>query len=134
MSGSSDLLANPRIVILPDATPPPIEITMKAGGGTVHGTLALKPMPPQVWLLLVPTFSSSTEPIFESAGSDPDSPEQIEFEVSYLAPGAYMIYAFSDAGNVEFRNPAVLQSLTGGVSVRIEDGKTSEVKLDTVVK
>ena len=45
-----------------------------------------------------------------------------------------MIYAFSDAGSVEFRNPAVLQSLTGGTSVRIEDGKTSEVKLNTVVK
>jgi hypothetical protein len=134
MSGTSDLLANPRMTIQPGSTPPPIEITMKLGGGTVHGTLALIPVPPQIWLLLVPLFSSSTGPIFEPAGHDRDSPEQIEFGVSFLAPGDYMIYAFSDAGSVEFRNPAVLQSLTGGTSVRIEDGKTSEVKLNTVVK
>jgi Carboxypeptidase regulatory-like domain len=140
MTGSNDLLANPRIVIQPGATPAPIEIALKPGGGSVHGTIAIQPTAEPLgdglfMVLLVPAFSPSTGPsVTFATPDDSDSREHLEFEASALAPGDYTAYAFRAVPGIEYANPAVLQSLTGGTSVRVEDGKTAEITLKPVVK
>jgi hypothetical protein len=53
---------------------------------------------------------------------------------AFLAPGDYTAYAFSEWQQVEFRNPGFLQTLSGGESVRIEDGKETKVSITKVVK
>jgi len=134
MSGTADLLSNPTLTIQPGATPPPIEIALKPGGGTIHGTLAVKASKGAAGVLAVPAFSSSTGPVFLPVVSGEDSSGGGKFEFFNLAPGDYALYAFSTADQIEFRSPPVLQALTGGASVHAEDGKTSEVTLKTAVK
>lgn len=64
-----------------------------------------------------------------------DDDDDREFELDNLAPGDYTLYAFSSsADRIEYRNPAVMQALTGGTSVHVDDGKISEVTLEKVVK
>ena len=130
MFGTNDLLSNPAIVIQPGGTPPPIDIAMKPGGGTIHAKLAGKSPTHQFVVLAVPTSSSSTGPAFSPLGFADDDQE---VDLDSLAPGDYLLYAFSTQ-DVEYRNPAVLQALTGGTSVHVDDGKTSEVILEKVVK
>jgi hypothetical protein len=133
MFGTSDLLSNPAIMIPPGGTPPPIEVAMKPGGGTIHGKLAVKSETHRGAILAVPSSSSSTGPLFQTLGFADD--EDQEFELDNLAPGDYAVYAFSSSTEqIEYRNPAVLQALTGGTSVHVDDGKTSEVTLEKVVK
>ena len=129
MFGTSDILSNPSIAIEPGVTPPPIEIAMKPGGGTIHGKFAVDAAPAPGAILAVPAFSSSTGPIFQPADG-----EDNEFEIENLAPGDYTLYAFSTFDQIEYRSPAFLQKLTGGLTVHVDDGKTSEVTLDKVVK
>jgi len=129
--GSQDLLANPEIAILPGAQPPPIEIQASSGGGSVSGTLAGANDGAAV--LLVPQFAGSTGPQVTEA-FEADDGGGLTFEFEDLAPGSYMAYAFSKLDELEYRNPAFLQSLTGGVSVRAEDGHETAVKMQGVVR
>ena len=100
---------------------------MKPGGGNIDGKLAIDPLPQQGSVIAVPTSSSSTGPVVAVIGAG-------EFGIESLAPGDYILYAFSKFEAVEFRNPGVLQALNGGTSVHVEDGKTTEVALKAVVK
>jgi hypothetical protein len=134
MYGTVDLLTNPRITIQPGTTPPPIEITFKPGGGTIHGTFAANLLKGMGGVLAAPAFSSSTGPVFEPVNPNQDAAGSGEFEVSDLAPGDYVVYGFSTMDQIEFRNPAVLQALTGGIRVHVVEGKTSEVTLTAVAK
>jgi hypothetical protein len=132
--GTVDLLANPRITIQPGATPPPIEIAFKSGGGAIHGTFAANLLKAMGGVLAVPAFSSSTGPVFEFVNPGQDGDESGEFELSGLAPGDYVVYGFSTMDQIEFRNPAVLQALTGGARVHVDESKTSEATLSAVAK
>jgi hypothetical protein len=129
MFGTNDLLSNPAIMIAPGETPPPIEVVMKFGGGTIHGKLTLDSAKDRAAVLAVPAFSSSTGPVFRLVDDDDQ-----EFELDSLAPGDYVLYAFSNFEGVEYRNPEMLKALTGGTSVHVDDGKTSEITLDKVIK
>jgi hypothetical protein len=131
VSGSSDLLAEPVLSVPSGTPPPPIEITMKPGGGAVHGKLTVPSSGSSPTILLVPTFPS-TGPV--TVWSMEDENETLEFRGDHLAPGDYVAYALADAAGIEYRNPAVLRSLTSGASVRIEDNKTAEITLTSEVK
>ena len=61
-------------------------------------------------------------------------PGKIEFMQPFLAPGEYVAYAFSERQQIEFRNPKFLQTLSGGVSVRIEDGEEQQITITNLVK
>lgn len=133
-SGGTDLLANPRLTIQPGVAPVPIEVALKPGGGSIDGKLKVSPLPAQAGVLLVPTFSATTGPVLTLAMHSEDATDESVFEHSSLAPGDYLAYAFSTFGDLEFRDPFFLESLTGGVSVHVEDGKSSEVTLTRLVK
>lgn len=134
LSGNSDLLSNPRITIQPDVGPAPIEIALKPGGGALKGKLAINPKPAQGGVLLVPAFSASAGPELSAFDLESGSSDDPDFEFSDLAPGDYVIYAFASTESLEFRSPAFLQSLTGGTRVHIEDGKTADVTISSLVK
>jgi hypothetical protein len=136
LAGGADLLAEPILTVSPGVAPPPIEITLKPGGGSAHAKLPDSSSEGQPALLLVPTFSS-TGPVIAFGMMITqlgDAEEANGFGVGNLAPGDYLAYALADANSVEYRNPTVLRNLGGGVSVRIEDGKTTEIALTSWVK
>jgi hypothetical protein len=131
LTGSTDLLANPVLTVSLGMAP--IEITMKPGGGSVRidakaPDLSADDSPA---LLLIPTFRS-TGPV--AATPLPDADETVTFMASNLASGDYLVYALADSHRVEYRNPGVLRNLGGGVSVRVEDNKTTEVTLPGWIK
>jgi len=133
LSGNSDLLSNPEISLQPGVAPPSIEIGLKPGGAELHGKLAVHDAPAGTGVLLVPTFAASMGPIaLQAFGAG--NPDELRFNFSNLAPGDYLAYAFSDIQSVEYRNPAFLQALRGGTTVRVEDGKTAEVTLTSLVQ
>jgi uncharacterized protein (DUF2141 family) len=133
-AGSADLLANPRLTIQPGVAPPPIEIATMPGGGTLKGKLVLDSPPAQAWILLVPAFSASTGPTLQPLFQMPDTQGGIEFQVPFLAPGDYTIYALSAQNEIEFRNPLVLQSLSGGTHVKIDPSGEQEITITSLVK
>jgi hypothetical protein len=131
--GTQDLLANPVVTIRPDVAPPPIEIVATYGGGSIAATFSGK-LPPEsrTHVLLVPQFEASTGPLMTAIRAAGESGGQFEFRS--LAPGAYLLYAFSSDEDVEYRNPKFLQSLTGGVRVEVEDNSETKVTLSGVVR
>ena len=134
LSAGVDLLTNPTLVIQPGVEPAPIEIMVKPGGGTLNGELEVRPLPQNPGVLLIPASSNSTGPVMLPIGYVLQAQEKIEFMQAFLAPGDYTVYAFSDWQHVEFRNPAFLQTLTGGASLRIEDGKEQHISITQVIK
>jgi hypothetical protein len=134
VSGSSDLLVEPALTVQPGVPPPPIEITVKVGGGAVHGKLPVSTGNDYARVLLVPSFAASTGPVVLNMSGGEEGPESWEFFQKDLAPGDYIAYALSHLGDFEYRNPEVLRTLPGGVGVRVEEGKTSEITLPGLVK
>ena len=123
MYGTTDLMSGSLLTVLPGVEPPPIEITAKAGGGRIHGTIDRPGTDPEDFpLLLVPTTSAGTarEGRINKAWG---------FDLDDLAPGDYRIFAGPQFKDLEYRNPDILRGLTGGIAVHVEDGKTVEVKL-----
>jgi hypothetical protein len=134
LAGGTDLLAQPVLTVSPGAAPAPIEVTMKPGGGSVHAKAPALPSDGgQPALLLVPAFSS-TGPVIGFGMQWDDAGEAAGMQESNLAPGDYLAYALADANAVEYRNPSVLRNLGGGVSVRVEDNRTTEIALPGWVK
>jgi uncharacterized protein (DUF2141 family) len=134
--GSADLLTNPRLILQPGVTPPKITVAVTGGGATLKGRLKLDPPAEHAAILLVPAFPSAgpiLQPVFEMPGQTPANEGQA-FQVMFLAPGDYTLYAFSDWQDVEFRNPAYLQTLSGGTSVHIDQTGGPEVTVTGVVK
>jgi uncharacterized protein (DUF2141 family) len=134
VSGNSDLLSNPVLTVQPGVPPPPIEIGMKPGGGQLLGKLAVPGGHQGAGVLLVPAFPASTGPMVSDFFSASESADDPASWFSNLAPGDYLAYAFSDIRSVQYRNPAFLNALAGGTSVRIEDGKTTEIALTGPLK
>ncbi|HVO99627.1 MAG TPA: carboxypeptidase-like regulatory domain-containing protein [Bryobacteraceae bacterium] len=134
LSGGVDLLANPELIVPPGAVPPPIEVQAKAGGGTLHGTLDVEQASQGAGLLLVPASATSGGPSMFPVWGEMHGQGKMQFMQPFLAPGDYTVYAFSKWQEVEFRNPAFLQTLSGGVSAHIEDGKDQEITVDRIVK
>jgi hypothetical protein len=125
--GSQDLLANPEITIQPGAAPPPVEIVAHLGGGSVQGKLVLKSQPTEPpGILLVPQFSGSTGPVMEPLYGQGT---ERQFSFQSLAPGDYLAYAFSHCEDIEFRNPAFLRNLSGGVLVHVQEGADSNAEI-----
>jgi hypothetical protein len=132
-TGNQDLLINPNLTIPAGAVPAPIEISLKLGGGALTGKLVLNPMPERAQILLLPAFTASTGPVLRPVFYQPEMTDGAPFGFASLAPGDYVVYAFP-TDEVEFRNPAFLQALTGGVSVRMEESGQKEIILTSLAK
>lgn len=128
--GTQDLLVNPLVTVQPTAAPPSIEIVATRGGGVLHGTVSIESATKNssIAVLLVPQFTPSSGPVTAHATKSGD------FRLDSLAPGSYIVYAFSDINEVEFRNPAFLQALTGGVNVPVEDNQETTITIMGLVR
>jgi len=115
--GSTDLLTNPWITVLPGTAPAPIEIVARRGGGAIAGAIKIdqEVAAGALWVLALPRVSTR----------DPEFAEAIagnrQFAFQSLAPGDYLLYAFP-TDQVEYHNPEFLRRLTGGESVHVEEG------------
>ncbi len=128
LAGGVDLLATPLLSIQAGVDPPPIDVQVKAGGGTLTGDLPAGAAGNSIGILTVPAFQSAG-PQMHQAAVGLFTPENNGFTIPFLAPGDYTAYAFAEWQKVEYRNPAFLQTLTGGVAVHIEDGKEQHISL-----
>jgi len=132
-AGTQDLLSTPVLTLSRGVPPPQIEMVVKPGGGGVHGKISLHSLPEgsPIRVLLVPQSSGSDGPALVNTVSGSDS----EFEMTGLAPGKYLVYAFFDRDNVEYLNPAFLQKLRGGTIVEVDDdGAGKEVNITEVIR
>lgn len=134
LAGGMDLLAAPAFSIQPGSAPMTIEVHVKTGGGSLTGDLPADATDAPVGILMVPAFRSTGPQMFPTGYGATAVPRENGFVISCLAPGDYTVYAFADWVNVEFRNPAFLQTLTGGVSVHIEDGKAQQISIKQVIR
>jgi hypothetical protein len=125
--GSQDLLANPVLTVQPGVQTQPIQVLAVRGGGSVTGTVSGDNQP-TAGVLLVPQFES-TGPVAGEASRDNEEGEGLQFEFESLAPGAYLAYAFPNMDDLEYRNPEFLKTLSGGVSVQVEDGAEKKIAL-----
>jgi hypothetical protein len=131
VAGAQDLLANPVLTIEPGANPPPVEILASHGGGSITGKMddSLFGGRSQLQFLLVPQFAGATGPQLVSVAPQP---QMNVARFSNLAPGTYTLYAFARQ-DIEYRNPAFLQSLSGGQSIQIDGDAEKEVTIDRVI-
>jgi uncharacterized protein (DUF2141 family) len=129
--GTQDLFANPAITIPPEVVPP-IEIVATHGGGTVAAKLTIEEsLPaPAPFVLLLPQFLSTGPVVMTGYGTK----GELNFSQQGLAPGSYVLYAFSDRNVVAYREPDFLRSLTGGAAVQVEDDTSRTVTLQGFVK
>jgi hypothetical protein len=136
MWGTQDLLANPVLSVTAGSEPEPIQIAAVRGGGTISGRLAMETPEKvdSVAVLIVPQFAGSTGPIEEPVVASEKDGSDLFFQFGNLAPGAYRVYAFAGRNDLEFRNPKFLQSLTGGVSVQVDDNSEKTITLTEVVR
>jgi len=129
-AGRQDLLAN-SLLRVGSGAETSIEIVATHGGGKVQATVRTASEAAEeslVQALLVPTASGSTGPTLQPCG--PLGPAEYRCDFSNLAPGVYTAYAFLKREDIEFRNPTFLASLTGGVSVQVEDNTEKTVNLE----
>ncbi len=135
-SGTQDLLRNPEIVVQPGTSPSPIEITAVHGGSTLHGTVTSKDAIPttRAAVLLVPQFPTSNGPQVSEIYRDPSGNHAYNFFFSDLAPGNYIVYAFSRNEGIEFHSSQFLQSLPKGTPVRVESDEPVSVTVTEFVR
>jgi hypothetical protein len=129
--GGVDLLRNPVLTIPADAPPPSLEIDYTPGGGALQATFTDAVLPFGA-VLLVPDFLAANGPELQKARSKElfgNLPDWNMYQFSNLAPGDYTIYTFPKFEDVEFRNPAFLQALSGGTQAHIEDGEIAQLTI-----
>jgi hypothetical protein len=129
--GGVDLLRNPVVKISADAPPPSLEIYYTPGGGALQATFT-DPVLPFGAVLLVPDFPAANSPELQKARSKElfgNLPDWNMYQFSNQAPGDYTIYTLPKFEDVEFRNPAFLQALSGGTQIHIEDGEITQLTI-----
>ncbi len=129
LSGATDLLSHPTLIISPGVAPAPIDITVKDGGGAIEGKLIVDTVLPQPGVLLIPSSSATTGPVMASVYK---SPAGLEFRFQNLSPGDYTLYAFSQRDEVEYRNPLFIQSLRGGTNVHVNENDDKELSIASI--
>ena len=119
------------LIVQPGVAPPPIEIILNRGGGTIRGTVETSSTLVAAGVLIVPSSPASVGPqmvpisLWEKTAS---------FETPLLAPGEYNLYAFKQWAEIEYRSPEFLRALTGGVGVRVRDGEEQEVTITSFTR
>jgi len=78
---------------------------------------------PTTQILLVPEFSSATEPQISPVTPDGN------FQFMNLAPGDYSLYAFVKLDDIEYSNPQVLRGYNLGAKVRVTAREHQEVRI-----
>ena len=128
--GSTDLLRDELVV--PAGGPlPAIEIVLRDDGATLTGAVQSDGNPEKGTAVLVPDRGSASQARVAAAG------EAGEFRFDHLAPGDYRVLAFDRVGDLEYRDPEILNAyLSRGTQVTVPaNGQANAtVELITVEK
>ena len=135
-AGSTDVLSDGLTVT--EAGISDLRVTLATGGGKIEGTFvnlsSLKAPDPNgdnpdmamVALLAVRKHGSALIPTLTWVPPG-------HFEVPGLAPGEYTLYAWQGNQEIEYRNPAVLQTMSSSaVSEHVRQGETEQVSLTVI--
>jgi hypothetical protein len=127
-------LAREPLNLNPSATPPPMELTLRADCSTL--TMELPPalssfLPgeePFYTVYIVPDFDTTADVppmnVHPSSGAT--------LTIDGLTPGSYHVYVFDSPVRLEYRNPAVLAALPiHGQAVTLSPGAITNVVLET---
>lgn len=125
--GGIDLMTN-RIITVGTALAPSIDLTLGQGGGTLKVSVSGEAKSEAVDLFLTPLFPTLLEIQVRSVWQS--VADMTVFEG--LPAGDYRLYAVPLSNDVDFQSAAFIQSLSGGVLVRIEDGKPTEVSIEGI--
>jgi len=122
-AGNRDLLVDPELVLGPGPAPE-IEVVLRTDAGGIVGQIALQAMgDDSAVALLVPESLNRPAETFpvEDSGL---------FAFGAVPPGMYRVYAWKDAGELEYADPQVLRTLAGGgTRVEVKPGEVAEVHL-----
>lgn len=127
-SGNEDVLAD-GLTVTPGGAPE-IVIDVTPGGGTIK--LNLEGVPEQ------PVLGKFTQVLLVGQNGTArsyrsDQPAGNQGEFYFVAPGDYTLYAWPSSHQIEFRNPAVLDSLSQyATPVKVADGETKEVTIKPI--
>jgi hypothetical protein len=134
-SGSTDVLSDGLTVTEAGVTD--LRVTLAKGGGKIEGTFANLPSsktaeptddPGMVMIALLAVREHGSARIPTLTWVPPG-----HFEVQGLAPGDYTLYAWQGSQEIEYRNPAVLQTLSSGaVSAHVREGQTEQVNMTVI--
>jgi hypothetical protein len=135
-SGSTDVLSDGLTVT--EAGVSDLRVTLAKGGGKIEGTFANLPSPKtteptdedqgvvMIALLAVRKHGSALIPVLNLVPPG-------HFQVQGLAPGDYTLYAWQGRQEIEYRNPAVLQTMSSGaVSAHVREGETEQVNMTVI--
>ncbi len=102
-SGKTDVLAD-GFTIQAGVAPPPLEVYLHAGGGTIAGRLRTEGRKPAFCrVLLLRETTNGVIPAFVFATNG-------EFSSGALAPGEYLAWAWEGDEVIEYRNPQALST------------------------
>lgn len=129
-SGATDVLADG--LEIGSASPAEIKVTLRRGGGTIHGIVSGLPRGEAATVVLIRTAGFSGIPTVAHAVSQENGSEA-QFFAGNLAPGEYQIYAWPATQEVEYRNPEALRALSGSVvAVSLHEHGDEQVTLKAV--
>ena len=121
-AGRTNLLAT-REVVISAAGEPPIEIVLRADGGSIQGSIdSPAGAESEALALLVPEACNRPAALAYASGG--------KFGFEDVAPGAYRVYAWPQGPELEYGTPAALCALArGGVPVAVQAGRAATVRL-----
>jgi hypothetical protein len=135
-SGSTDVLSDGLTVT--ESGISDLRVTLATGGGKIEGTFANLPSPkapdpndddPQVVMVALLAVRKHGSALIPTLNWVPPG----HFEVAGLAPGEYTLYAWQGGREIEYRNPAVLQTMSSGaVSAHVRQGETEQVNMTVI--
>ena len=129
-SGATDVLADG--LEIGSASPAEIKVTLRRGGGTIHGIVSGLPPGEAATVVLIRTAGLSGIPTVAHAVSQENGGEA-RFFAGNLAPGEYQIYAWPATQEVEYRNPEALRALSGSlVAVSLHEHGEEQITLKAV--
>jgi hypothetical protein len=127
-SGTTDVLAE-GLTVPAGVSPPPLEIVMQRGGGTIEGTVTVPSNGERGRIVLVRRGGDAAVQNSAYFGED------LTFNASDLAPGDYTAYAWTGSMELEYRNPAALERLSKyATTVTVRHGGTEKITLRAIPK
>lgn len=119
--GTVDLLRD-ELVIAPNSSLPPIDVTLRNDSAQLTVALNQKDRPAAVFI-----YSSD----YPHSSWMPFPPGSASPSVSYLPPGRYQVLALAGAGELEYRNPQVVEKyLPRSVVVTLQPRDHATVSVD----
>jgi len=123
-AGQTDVLSD-GLTVLPGVTPPPLEIQLRTGGGTITGKVRSEgPIPPTCRVLILRETGGGVVPAMAYASNG-------AFSSGALVPGEYFVWAWEGDEVIEYRNPQALAAWKEKAAhVSLKDGASEEVELN----